>query len=51
MTRNEQELIEMVRNHKDPELALAAAVEIITDWLRQHGSSGAPSAGDPQEHA
>ena len=51
MTQNEQELIAMIRNHADPELALAAAVEIITDWLRQHGSSEERAADGLQGHA
>ena len=49
MTTNERELIEMIRGSADPEKALTAAVEIITEWLKQHGSSEGPSAVEPPE--
>lgn len=34
MTENEVKLIEMIRNSKDPEKALIAAVEIIVNFLK-----------------
>lgn len=39
MTENELELINMIRNHDDPEKALLTAVKIVTEFLKQHGSS------------
>ena len=35
MTANEIKLIEMIRNHKNPEQALSTAVKIIIDCLTQ----------------
>lgn len=51
MTRNEKELIEMIRGSADPAKALTVAVEIITEWLKQHGSSEGPAAAETQECA
>ena len=34
MTENEKELIELIRNSKDPEKALITAVNIIVDFLK-----------------
>ena len=35
MSENEIALIEMIRNHPNPEQAFYIAVEIITDYLKQ----------------
>ncbi len=47
MTQDELELIEMIRAHKSPDLALITAVEVITNYLKQLGSSALPSDGGP----
>jgi hypothetical protein len=48
MTKNEQELIDMIRNSEDPQQAMITAVEIICRYLSQHGSSQElPAAGLP----
>jgi hypothetical protein len=49
MTKNEMELIEMIRGYESPETALAVAIEVITDYLRQLGSSEVPFAAEPPE--
>lgn len=51
MTKNEMELIEMIRGYESPETAIVVAVEIIKDWLKQHGSSEGPAAAGTQECA
>lgn len=35
MTKNEIMLIETIRNHPDPENALAIAIKIISNFLKQ----------------
>lgn len=35
MTANEIKLIEMIRNHENPEQALSLAVKIILDYFEQ----------------
>lgn len=44
MTNNEQELIYIIRNSKDPDRALQIATEIILDYLMQRESSQSQSA-------
>lgn len=44
MTENETELIETIRNHKDPEKALLVAIEIIVDFLNHHESTESKSS-------
>lgn len=39
MSKNELELIETIRGHEDPAEALLIAVQVITSYLAQHGSS------------
>lgn len=39
MSKNEMELIELIREYKDPEEALLIAVQVITSFLELHGSS------------
>lgn len=38
MTENEIKLLEMIRNHDNPEQALLVAVEFILDFLNHHES-------------
>lgn len=38
MSKNELELIELIRENDDPERALIIALEVITGYLEQHGS-------------
>ena len=40
MTRNEEELMRMIRENDNPEQAVMIAVDTILEYLRQHGSSG-----------
>lgn len=47
MSENEMELLGMIREHDDPEKALAVAVDVITDFLKQLQSSEAPTAACP----
>lgn len=35
MTRNELELLNMIRSHDNPEIALETALEIIISYLEQ----------------
>lgn len=35
MNQNEKELIEMIRDHSDPERALCVAIDVITSYLAQ----------------
>ena len=51
MTRNEQELIDMIRSSEHPQVALATAIDIICLYLKQHGSLQEPSAADRPESA
>lgn len=37
MSNNELELIELIRENDDPERALIVALEVIADYLGQHG--------------
>ena len=38
MTNNEKELLEMIREHNDPEQALLTAMRIITDFLEKENA-------------
>lgn len=42
MTENERKLLQMIREHKDPERALQITVHLILQHLEQHGSSAEP---------
>lgn len=48
MNENEMKLIGMIRESDDPEKALTVAVEVITSYLMQHGSSGGQAPADQQ---
>lgn len=39
MNEKELELLELVRGHEDPAEAMLIAVQVITSYLAQHGSS------------
>lgn len=38
LTATESDLINLIRDHDNPEQALSVAVSVILDYLRQHGS-------------
>ena len=44
MSKNEMELIKLIRENDHPEQALMTAAAIILGYLKQHGSSAKPSA-------
>ena len=44
MTENETMLLNLIREHKNPEKALVAAIVIITDYLKQTESDAPLSA-------
>lgn len=44
MTKNEQELIDIIRSSDDHTKAMVIAIDIICQYLRQHESSTEPSA-------
>ena len=49
MSENETILLNLIRENDKPSEALAVAIDIISSFLRQHGSSQSPSAVDLQE--
>lgn len=51
MNVNEMELIEMIRGYSDPARAAVAALEVIVDYLTQHGSFAGQAPADRQESA
>lgn len=51
MTKTEQELIELIRSHHSPDLALETAIGVIIDFLMQPLSSEAQAADSLQELA
>ena len=51
MTDNEKKLIKMIRDHNNPEKAMAIAVAVICWHLGQPRSSATPSVADLQEFA
>ena len=44
MTKNEEELLEMIRENDNPEQAVLIAIDTILAYLTQHGSSGGQAA-------
>ena len=48
MTDNERELLNMIRTHSNPEVAVQGAVEVILAYLAQHESFLEPSVACPQ---
>ena len=51
MTDNEMELINIIRENDNPEIALVTAVETILSYLKQHVSSQEQVAVDLRELA
>lgn len=51
MSNMECELIGLIRESDDPSRALTVAVDVITSYLVQHGSSGGQDPADRQELA
>jgi hypothetical protein len=51
LSKNEIELINMIRENDNPERALKVAATIILSFLKQHESSEEPSAACLQELA
>lgn len=51
MTKNEQDLISIIRASEDPQKAMAIAIDIICQYIKQPLSSLAQPAADPQESA
>ena len=49
MTNNEIELLKLIRENDNPELALMTAATIIIGFLKQHESNSKPFAADLQE--
>ena len=49
MTKNENELLNIIRQHSKPEQAIEIAVKTIIEFLEQHGSYQEPSAVFLQE--
>ena len=47
MTKNEQELINIIRTSDNPQQATMIAIDIICQYIKQHGSSPRPPAADP----
>ena len=48
MSKNDMELIRLIREHDEPEKALVIAIEVITLFLTQHESFEEPAAACPQ---
>ena len=48
MTKNEQELINIIRTSEDKHTAMVTAIEIICHYIAQHGSLQEPLAADLQ---
>lgn len=46
MTRNEYELMYLIRTNDNPQKALLTAIDIICQYIAQHGSSQEPPAAD-----
>lgn len=51
MTENENKLLEIVRNHPEPEQAVEIAIKTICEFLMQLESSREPSLVCPRESA
>lgn len=51
MTKNEQKLIELIRENDNPVQAMTQAIFIVSGYLKQHGSSQAQAPVDRQELA
>ena len=47
MTKNEHELIDLIRTSDNPQQAVMTAIDIICQYIVQHGSSPTQQAVDP----
>ena len=47
MTKNEYELMYLIRTNDNPQQALITAIDIICQYIKLPGSSQEPSAADP----
>ena len=48
MNKNEKELIDIIRNNEDPKQAMLTAIDIICQYIAQHGSLQEQPAADLQ---
>lgn len=51
MTKNEYELMYLIRTNDNPEKAVLTAIDIICQYIKQHGSLREPPAAGQQESA
>lgn len=51
MTKNEQELMYLIRTNDNPQKALVTAIDIICQYIKLPGSSPRQPAADQQESA
>ena len=51
MTKNEEELLKMIRENDNPGRSFMTATIVLLGYLKQHESSSEPSADSLQEHA
>ena len=51
MTDNEKKLLDLIRDHDNPEIALVIALTLICSYLAQPQSSATPSVADFREFA
>ena len=51
MTKNEYELMYLIRSNDNPQKAMITAIDIICQYIAQHGSSPRPPAAGQQESA
>ena len=47
MTKNEQELLDIIRTSENPQQAMLTAIDIICQYIKQRGSSPIQQAADP----
>ena len=48
MTRNEYELMYLIRTNENPQQALMTAIDIICQYIKQGGNNGVPLDSDEQ---
>ena len=51
MTKNEYELMYLIRTNDNPEKAVLTAIDIICQYIKQHGSLREQQAAGQQESA
>ena len=47
MTKNEQELLDIIRTSDNPQQAMMTTLDIICQYIKQHGSLREQPAADP----